>query len=50
MRKTPQLKSTSRGIDSSKLSPVSGSSNLSVSNLIVSIGVGFDTALPPGPR
>jgi hypothetical protein len=56
MRKTSQLKSTSRGIESSELSRVSGSSNLSVSNLIVSIGVtdstagNIDTALQLGPR
>lgn len=56
MRKTPQAKSTSRGIDSSELSRVSGSGNLNVNNLIVSIGVSFDsqsnidTALQLGPR
>ena len=56
MRKTPQTKSNSRGIDSSELSRASGGGNLSVGNLIVSIGVGFesqsniDTALQLGPR
>lgn len=48
MRKTPRLKSTSRGIDSSELARVSGSGNLSVNNLIVSIGVAFDSQI--GPR
>ena len=56
MRKTPRLKRTSRGIDSSELSRISGSTNLSVGNLIVSIGVtdstagNIDTALQLGPR
>ena len=57
MRKTPRLKSTSRGIDSSELSRASGGGNLSVNNLIVSIGVAagstasnIDTALQLGPR
>jgi hypothetical protein len=55
MRKTPQLKSTSRGIDSSELARVSGAA-LSVGQLLLSIGVAdsttsnIDTALQLGPR
>ena len=58
MRKTPRLKNTSRGIDSSELARVSSGATLSVGNLLLSIGVGFDsstasnidTALQLGPR
>ncbi len=56
MRKTPRLKNASRGIDSSELARVLGDGNLSVNNLIVSIGVtdttasNIDTALQLGPR
>jgi hypothetical protein len=56
MRKTSQLKNTPREIASSELSRISGGATLSVNNLIVSIGVGFeassniDTALQLGPR
>jgi hypothetical protein len=56
MRKTPSLKSTARAIDPSVLSRVSGGTNLSVNNLIVSLGVAdstagnIDTALQLEPR
>ena len=56
MRKTSRPKNTSREIDSSKLSLVSGVATLSVGNLLLSVGVGFeassniDTALQLGPR
>jgi hypothetical protein len=56
MRKTPRLKNTSREIDSSELSRASGGGNLSVGNLLLSVGVSFDsqsniaTALQLGPR
>jgi hypothetical protein len=56
MRKTSRPKNTSREIALSELSRVSGGGNLSVNNLIVSIGVtnvassNIDTALQLGPR
>jgi hypothetical protein len=56
MRKTSRPKNTPREIAPSELSRVSGGTNLSVNNLIVSIGVtdmassNIDTALQLGPR
>jgi hypothetical protein len=56
MRKTSRPKNTPREIAASELFRISGGTNLSVNNLIVSVGVGFeassniDTALQLGPR